>query len=385
MCPPGRSGGTFASRSRRKWSLFLASAAAKPAGTAERSRWEDQQLKWHNGIVRDRTRAKKEREAQQLAQYKGRTSAKGNYSGISETAWKNARGQEVGFWDGWLRTKGMSWKTTYTNRLNVSMPFLFQYLLIASSAPAQKHFRALDVGAGPLTCAGFRVDEVPGATLEVFASDPLAPDYDGLLRKHGLTPISRTLYARAEYLTEVFPRDAFDLVFARNSLDHSFDPVKAISEMAAVLKPGGYVVIEGHPNEASHQRYDGFHQWNFFLRGSRLIIQRFAWNEVDVQERLSEQLAEVNCRKLTHHDATPMLPDARDYMRCEFRKRGQPEPRPKPNDADATEWRQGLERAAHAAARGAGRGGGGGGGRGGGRGGRGGRARDKLRSGATRL
>ena len=86
-------------------------------------------VQWHRSGPNE---SQERREAQQLAQYKGRTSAKGNYSGISETAWKNARGQEVGFWDGWLRTKGMGWKTTYTNRLNVSMPFLFQHLLIAS-------------------------------------------------------------------------------------------------------------------------------------------------------------------------------------------------------------------------------------------------------------
>ena len=58
-----------------KMESLLGECRSKPAGTAERSRWEDQQLKWYNGIVRDRTKAKKEREAQQLAQYKARTSA----------------------------------------------------------------------------------------------------------------------------------------------------------------------------------------------------------------------------------------------------------------------------------------------------------------------
>ena len=41
-----------------------------------------------------------------------------------------------------------------------------------------------------------------------------------------------------------FPDDHFDVLFSCHSLEHSYDPVKALSEFARVTKPDGVCIIE---------------------------------------------------------------------------------------------------------------------------------------------
>ena len=61
----------------------------------------------------------------------------------------------------------------------------------------------------------------------------------------------------AESLLERFVPDTFDLVFSRNALDHTSDPLRALQQMLAVVKPGHSVLLEVHENEADAERYGG--------------------------------------------------------------------------------------------------------------------------------
>jgi SAM-dependent methyltransferase len=45
------------------------------------------------------------------------------------------------------------------------------------------------------------------------------------------------------------PREEFDLVYSRFLMCHLTDPMKALSEMRALLKPGGMLVCEDHDDE----------------------------------------------------------------------------------------------------------------------------------------
>jgi SAM-dependent methyltransferase len=73
----------------------------------------------------------------------------------------------------------------------------------------------------------------------------------------------RTRHADAEHLTARFPANHFDFVYARNCLDHSYDPERAITQIVEVTKPGCYALLEHLPNEGESEEYGGFHQWNF--------------------------------------------------------------------------------------------------------------------------
>ena len=97
----------------------------------------------------------------------------------------------------------------------------------------------------------------------IIAVDPLADEYDKILHKYSIEPLIRTKKLSAEKLTKEFPSNTFDLVFARNCIDHAYDPEKAILQMIAVVKRNSYVLLEHRPNEADNQNYHGLHHWNF--------------------------------------------------------------------------------------------------------------------------
>ena len=127
----------------------------------------------------------------------------------------------------------------------------------------------LDVGAGPFTFLGKKHGQFQ---FKIVAVDPLADAYDQILAKYSITPLVRTENLEAECLTMRFKENTFDLAFARNCLDHSYSPEKAIIQMIKVVKPGRYVLLKHIPNEAERERYGGLHQWNFCEKSGDFII-----------------------------------------------------------------------------------------------------------------
>jgi len=180
----------------------------------------------------------------------------------------NGIAEEVYFWRQWLVTRGGQ----------STEEFQFRY---AADSQLQGHIREvllmragatvniLDVGAGPLTYLG---KDWQGYSLQITAIDPLAEEYDKLLEQCQLTPSVRTQKGFAEQLVAQFGENHFDLVHARNCIDHSDDPCRAIQEMVAVVKPGGVVYMHHSVNEAKAQNFQGFHQWNLYCQDGALYV-----------------------------------------------------------------------------------------------------------------
>jgi SAM-dependent methyltransferase len=122
-----------------------------------------------------------------------------------------------------------------------------------------------------VTWLGYRY---PGKKLTIVPVDPLADEYDRLLRDAKLDPPIRTVCVAGEALAEHFGARRFDIAYATNALDHSADPFTIISNMAAVVRPGGVVLLRHKRNEGDSARYGGLHQWNFDVVGDDLIV----WN-----------------------------------------------------------------------------------------------------------
>jgi SAM-dependent methyltransferase len=143
----------------------------------------------------------------------------------------------------------------------------------------------LDVGAGPLTILGKRY---PGKSLRITPVDALAHDYDRLLAEFAIDPPVRTRFCPGEELLKRFSPESFDIAYARNSLDHSYDPGAIVRNMVAVVRKNGFVVLRHVRQEGEHQNYSGFHQWNFDVENGHLVL----WNRVKKRD-LTEELRPV--------------------------------------------------------------------------------------------
>jgi SAM-dependent methyltransferase len=173
------------------------------------------------------------------------------------------------FWWRWIRTRGLIWPEEFQDRLDPDRPFSAHLVRYIEALPDP--VRVLDVGAGPITSLGYRV---PGKQLELTPVDVLAPHYDAMLRRRGVTPPVRTTYADAENMRERFPEASFDLVCAQNSLDHTSNPVAAIQEMVRLAKPDRHVVLVHAVDEAESQKYIGLHQWNLSEKDGQFLVWR---------------------------------------------------------------------------------------------------------------
>ncbi|MGD9477778.1 class I SAM-dependent methyltransferase [Shinella sp. G-2] len=228
-------------------------------------------------------------------------------------SWRAGIDYETNFWESWFSTRGLEWPEDYINRLQPQeMPDWIQNLLPTN----QSFFRILDVGSGPITKTG---QIIPGRSVDITATDPLARHYDAIMEKFDVAPPLRTTFSFAEDLSARFPNDHFDLILCTNALDHAIEPVWGIVEMLICLKIGGLVYLGHRRNEAEFEDYSGFHQWNFDeVEGSFIV-----WNKerrINVTELLSGFAAVATTLHGDHIGVNIVknqgLPiDAHDYQR----------------------------------------------------------------------
>jgi SAM-dependent methyltransferase len=186
--------------------------------------------------------------------------------------WSNGIAAERSFWKNWIETQGSAWPEDFKKRLTPSAPLNSRIAkIIRETCPSGK-VNVLDVGAGPLTIVGSQLE---GYDVNVIATDPLAQIYNVLLQDAGITPRVRTQFAPAEALSAFFNHSQFDVVYCRNALDHSTEPMTGIIEMLRVVKVGRTVILRHYRNEAQTENYEGFHQHNFDVKDGKFVI----WNK----------------------------------------------------------------------------------------------------------
>lgn len=196
--------------------------------------------------------------------------------------WKEVQKDEVVFWDRELSGRG-EWPEYIRRMSDPNFP-LQGYLTVLIDAPPGSTVRILDVGAGPLTFLGTKWE---GRTVSITALDPEAAEYDRLLAKHGIIPPCRTVFGDAENLYKFVAAASFDLVHARNCIDHSRDALLAIKEMVKAAKPGCYIYLHHKIREGRTERYEMNHQWDMFPHRGRFYVERPGMRRVDVGQLLS--------------------------------------------------------------------------------------------------
>lgn len=182
--------------------------------------------------------------------------------------WRKNIPSELYFWNRFFETKGLEWKDRFTERSNPNLP-LQQDIYELVKDIGNHSIEILDVGSGPQTFIGKVLE---GKSLTIYATDPLANEYIEIMKRHNIEPLIAPLNIQAEELLKYFNSQKFDLVIARNSLDHAFDPIKAIENMFEIVKIDCFVYIITRENEAITQNYSGLHQWNFCIENNKFHI-----------------------------------------------------------------------------------------------------------------
>lgn len=214
------------------------------------------------------------------------------HSGLGRGLWWRARKRsEVDFWAAWLvgAPGTEQWASDRESRLDPNTEIRDPLVRAELERIPTDEVTILDVGAGPVTSLGFRY---PGKTLTIVPVDPLADEYERVLREADLDPPIRTISVAGEALLKHFGPRRFDIAYASNALDHSADPFTIISNMVAVVRTGGIVLLRHKRNEGEQARYGGLHQWNFDVVDDNLLV----WDnavEVNVGSAL-EGRAETN-------------------------------------------------------------------------------------------
>jgi SAM-dependent methyltransferase len=203
--------------------------------------------------------------------------------------WRMRKSDEVGFWAAWLAgaAGAEKWMDDREVRLDPKTEIRDPLVRAELDRNPDEQISILDVGAGPVTWLGYRYR---GKRLTVVPVDPLADEYNRLLRDARLDPPVQTIRVAGEALLQHFGPGRFDIAFAINSLDHSADPFTIISNMVGVVRPGGVVILNHGRNEGERTKYGGLHQWNFDVVGNALLL----WNnavEVNVTSALQGRTA----------------------------------------------------------------------------------------------
>ena len=197
---------------------------------------------------------------------------------------------ELQHWRSWMETRGGDWPREFERAFDPAAPLGEPLIEERIAGLPRDPVEILDVGAGPLTALG-KVH--PAKQLRITAVDPLAAHYDELLQRSGLAPPVRTIAGAGEELVSMWGKERFDVVYARNALDHSVNAPRVIEQMLGVLCPGGFVALRHYRNEADREGYRGMHLWNCDIEEGDFVL----WSgrkRVNVSKRLAG-LAEVEC------------------------------------------------------------------------------------------
>lgn len=151
--------------------------------------------------------------------------------------------------------------------VNSSRHYLREWAQEAASVGTNKDFRVLDVGAGD---APYR---------ELFSHVTYETADLGKVEKN---------YTELDHVCDVtdlpMADRTYDLVFCSQTLEHVTEPIKALSEMRRVVKPGGTVWLSAPLFYAEHERpYDYWrytkYGWRHMAGQAGLRVRNIEWLE----------------------------------------------------------------------------------------------------------
>jgi len=142
-----------------------------------------------------------------------------------------------------------------------------------------KHKKILEVGCGPVSGVGVFKNAI------VYGIDPLMNDYYDIGYRFPQDENFTIFACRAEELTNIFPKNFFDVVISVNAIDHVDDIEKTSSEINKVVKSDCLFAmnIEYHipricePIVLNNKRVEKIFNWVPSLRKIEQIDNKVIW------------------------------------------------------------------------------------------------------------
>lgn len=133
-----------------------------------------------------------------------------------------------------------------------------------------KKLRLLDVGCGPFPKSGIYHPDYKVTRILV---DALANKYHELLHEHSInTSAQKIINYKVEEIGELFKPGSFEVIFAKNTLDHTYNPINAIKNLINLLSDDGVAIFDHFIQEGKYTNYFGLHQWNFSIENGDFYI-----------------------------------------------------------------------------------------------------------------
>lgn len=185
--------------------------------------------------------------------------------------WHNRAQSEIGFWRNWVLSEGGKWPEDFKRRTDPETPLIdvVQHQLDDMKFDQTGPAEVLDIGSGPLSLLGYSIPDKP---VNLTLLDPLAKAYNSILDKAGIEGLPRPQEGFFETALGQLGANRFHVVWCRNSLDHSLDPLLGLYNLIALCRPGGRLVLSFHPNEAGTGNYQGLHQWNLSRSNDKILL-----------------------------------------------------------------------------------------------------------------
>lgn len=134
----------------------------------------------------------------------------------------------------------------------------------------RKQIKILDVGCGPFPKSGLYHKDF---MIERILVDSLASSYNSLLFENDINTYGqKIILCNVEEIQSDLSGFLFDVIYSKNALDHTYNPIKAISSLLILLNNDGVIILEHYIKEGEYTKYFGLHQWDFYIENSNFII-----------------------------------------------------------------------------------------------------------------
>lgn len=177
-------------------------------------------------------------------------------------AWKTGVVEEIQWWWTWINTLRRQGKLPTWAHIR-QRPFPFEADVL--TFPEGTKLRCLNIGCGPRSDLG----EISAREIEFVHMDPLARAYNKLMGFLDAPGGGDVVFGAVEFLDQL-DIGQFEVISAKNCLDHAYDVPKGLRQMIDRLSPVGMISLAHYENEAEAQNYLGFHKWNIELQDGRI-------------------------------------------------------------------------------------------------------------------